>query len=341
MLKNFFLVLLAVLVIAPAANAAAATKSDTDYSIAYVNDYTGDCGVKRKNSDTDEAIQDLYIPLYEGDTLEAGPDSTIEVVFDDSTILKLDPDSKLTIRNLVRKDKTSTIVELIKGKVMAIVKKLTEKEEFTVKTKMAMAAVKGTEFIVDTADNDSVGVYDGAVEVSGLDKSGNVLHKIVVNKDQETTVSKWLRTPGRPGKLRPNFVKRYREMGDLRGKIEMMRQLRGSGRARKYKIDRRTKRIENLRTMMRNDPQRFKNMSNGDRGIVNEEMRQQPYREAQKRYNDQKENRDSRMKEYLKKKKPDGNNDDKDNSDSNNRDNRDNRDNRKNREDREDTNSDK
>jgi hypothetical protein len=337
MLKNLFLALLMVLAAAPAVKAAAATaKPDTDYSIAYVNDYTGDCEVKRKNSDTGEAIEDLYIPLYEGDTLEAGPDSTIEVVFDDSTILQLDPESKLTIRNLIRKDKTSTIVELIKGKVMAIVKKLTEKEEFTVKTKMAMAAVKGTEFIVDTSDSDSVGVYDGAVEVSGLDKSGNVLHKIVVNKDQETTVSKWLRTPGRPGRLRPNFVKRYREMGDLRGKIEMMRQLRGSGRARKYKIERRTKRIENLRTMMRNDPQKSRNMSKADRGIVKEEMRQQPYREAQKRYNDQKDNRDSRMKEYLKKRKPDGNNDDRNNSDNN--DNKDGRDNRKNREN---TNSDR
>ena len=334
MLKNMFLAMLMALVIAPATNAAAASKSDTDYSIAYVNDFTGDCEVKRKGSDTGEAIQDLYIPLYEGDTLEAGSDSTIEVVFDDSTILKLDPDSKLTIRNLVRKDKTSTIVELIKGKVMAIVKKLTEKEEFTVKTKMAMAAVKGTEFIVDTGDNDSVGVYDGAVEVSGLDKSGNVLHKIVVNKDQETTVSKWFRSPGRPGRLRPNFVQHYREMGDLRGKIEMMRQLRGSGRARKYKIERRTKRIETLRTMMRNDPQKFRNMSKGDRGIVNEEMRQEPYREAQKKYNDQKENRSSRMKDYLKKRKPDGNNDDRDNSDKrDSRDNKGNRDDRSNRED--------
>lgn len=304
MIKKIMFVFFAVMIVIPAANAAAKSKFNTDYSIAYVNDFSGECEVKRKEKDISEGIQDLYIPLYEGDTLSTDNDSYLEVIFDDSTILKLDPNSRLTIKSLVRQKTNSTIVELFKGRVMAIVKKLFEKEEFTVKTKMAMAAVKGTEFIVDTADEDKVGVYDGAVEVSGLDMSGNVFHKVIINKDEETVITKKLRGPDKAKRLSKNFVKRYKEITDLRGKIEYMRELRHSGRAQKYKVERRLKRIESLRTMMKSDPAKFNNLPEGQKALVNEIMKEEPYLEAEKQnLGKGREERTSRLKGYLHKKK--------------------------------------
>lgn len=303
MLRKLLFACLAMLIVIPV-SIAAKTKSDSAYSIAYVYDYTGECEVKKKGEDIAEAIQDLYIPLYEGDTLLTGDESTMEIIFDDSTMLRLDPRCKLTIKTLNRKSNNKTVVELLKGRVIAIVKKLFEKEEFTVKTKMAMAAVKGTEFIVDASNDDTVGVYDGAVEVSGMDMDGNVLHKIVLKKDEETIVTKKLRKPERAKRLNKDFVKRYKEVKDLRQKIQMMRDLRRSGRAKEFKLERRLKRIENLKTMMRSDPQRFRNLPAGERALVEEIMKQEPYLKAQEEsVKKDRKSRTSRLKGYLKDRK--------------------------------------
>jgi hypothetical protein len=280
-------------------------KADTDYSIAYINDFHGECEIRRKGADFADAVQDLYVPLYEGDTIATDNEATIEVVFDDATVVKLDPDSRLLIRNLSRKDSSKTGLELLKGKLMAIVKKLVENEEFTVRTKMAMAAVKGTEFIIASGDDSSVGVYDGAVEVSGLDMSGNVMHKVVVKKDQETTIIKYMHYPGKISGLRKDFFRRS-EIGDLRDRIKYMRELRRSGKIKKYKLERRLKRIETLRQMRKMDPEKFNALSGGEKALVNEIMKEEPYLNAEEQAEEKSEksdDRNERLKAILEKKK--------------------------------------
>ena len=239
-------------------------KTDTDYSTAYVNEFTGDCVLIRKGFETGLPLEDLYIPLYEGDTLTTGAESRLEVVFDDTTVLKLDPNCSLVIKKLVRAESNETIIELIKGRVTAIVKKLTENEEFKVRTKMAMAAVKGTEFIVDANDEDTVAVFEGAVEVSGLDIKGNVIEKIIVKKEQETVITKKSRRPSRSRRFRKDFENRHQEIGELRGSIEQMRSLRHSGRVHEFKKDRWKKRNESIRKQRKQERGSF-DFNRGDR----------------------------------------------------------------------------
>jgi hypothetical protein len=278
--------------------------ADTDYSIAYVNDFSGECEIRRSGEDFSEAVQDLYVPLYEGDTVSTDSDSSMEVVFDDATVVKLDPGSRLLIKNLKGKNSSRTGLELLKGRLMAVVKKLFGKEEFTVKTKMAMAAVKGTEFIVQAGDDSSIGVYNGAVEVSGLDMEGNVLHRVVLKKGEETTIIKYMHGPGRITELGSGFIAKYREIADLRQKIEYMRAMRGSGKIKKYKIERRLKRIEALKKMKKMDPEKFNSLSAGDRALADEIIKEEPYLDAEKQSennNDEQSGRDARLKAILEK----------------------------------------
>ena len=275
---------------------------EEDYSVAYINDYEGECEIKRKGKDITEAISDIYVPLYEGDVVITGMGSIAEIIFDDSTIVRLDPESKILIKDLTREKNKKTIIDLLKGKIIAIVKKLIKEEEFTVKTKMAMAAVKGTEFIVETGDEEKVGVYEGQVEVSGIDLQGNVLHKVIVGKDKETVISKKLRGPEKPRNLSKNFIKRFKEVKDLREKIEMIRELRAKGNIKEYKLKRRIQKIENIKMMMRNNPQRYKNLTEGQRKLVDKLIQMQPYLEKQLDDIKRKE-REQRMKVYLKEKK--------------------------------------
>lgn len=275
---------------------------EEDYSVAYINDYEGECEIKRKGKDITEAISDIYVPLYEGDVVITGMGSIAEIIFDDSTIVRLDPESKILIKDLTREKNKKTIIDLLKGKIIAIVKKLIKEEEFTVKTKMAMAAVKGTEFIVEAGDEEKVGVYEGQVEVSGIDLQGNVLHKVIVGKDKETVISKKLRGPEKPRNLSKNFIKRFKEVKDLREKIEMIRELRAKGNIKEYKLKRRIQKIENIKMMMRNNPQRYKNLTEGQRKLVDKLIQMQPYLEKQLDDIKRKE-REQRMKVYLKEKK--------------------------------------
>jgi hypothetical protein len=220
-----------------------------DNAAAYVNEVEGECQVKRKGESYAETIKDIFIPLYEGDTVYTEIQSKLEIIFDDATIIKLDPNSKLTIKILKRGKTNKTILDLIKGSLLSVVKKLTQEEEFSVKTKMAMAAVKGTEFVVTAGDDDKVAVFDGAVSVTGYDMDGNELHSIILDKDKETVITKKLRKPEKAKKLSRNFVKRYSEIKDMRGKIEHVRQLRRDGKIKKYRLERRLERIDNLKMM--------------------------------------------------------------------------------------------
>lgn len=275
---------------------------DEDYSIAYINDYEGECEIKRKGKDITEAVTDIYIPLYEGDIVITGMGSIAEIIFDDSSIVKLDPESKILIKDLTRDKNNRTIINLLKGKIIAIVKKLLKEEEFTVKTKLAIAAVKGTEFIVETGDEEKVGVYEGQVEVSGIDTEGKSLNKVIVGKDKETVISKKLRGPEKPKTLSKNFIKRYKEVKDLKEKIEMIRELRAKGNIKEYKLKRRIQKIENIKMMMRNNPQRYKNLTEGQKKLINKMLQMQPYLEKQLDDIKRKE-RNQRMKIYLKEKK--------------------------------------
>lgn len=276
--------------------------ANEDYSIAYINDFEGECEIRRKGQDIAEGVQDLYTPLYEGDTLMTDSGAKMEIVFDDSTIVKMDGSSTLTVKNLSRKKEAKTMLELLKGRVMAIVKKLMEKDEFVVKTKMAMAAVKGTEFIVDTSGDGSFGVFDGAVEVSGMDMKGNVLNRVVLQKDQETTIILGLHRPDRVRPIRAGWMKRYNEVRDLRQKIEMMRELRRSGKIKQYKVERRLKRIESLKTMMRMDPGKFENLPDSQKQLIKEIMKEEPALEQQKDEieKEKRQSRTDRLKAMLK-----------------------------------------
>jgi hypothetical protein len=103
-MKNLFRILLCVSFVAVFVRSDFAKPKAEDYSIAYINDYEGQCEVKKKGESISEAVGDIYVPLYEGDAVITDEDSRMEVVFDDSTIVKLDPNSRLVIKNLNRKN---------------------------------------------------------------------------------------------------------------------------------------------------------------------------------------------------------------------------------------------
>jgi hypothetical protein len=231
------------------------------YSIAYINDFNGDCQIKRNGENKYEDIDDLYLPLYENDTVRTGKDGYAEIAFDDDTIVKLDPNSDMVILTLERRDWKQTIIELLTGKLFTSVNKLQGDDKFVVKTKMAMAAVKGTDFAVDAGDQNNtdskVGVYGGSVKVSGLDANGKVINEVTIPENQETTVNQKDRKATNPYAMKDYFLKRKTEMFDMRNRVKYMRELKRTGRLRQYQLQVRQKKMEYIRQRLNSSPNSF------------------------------------------------------------------------------------
>ncbi len=195
-------------------------------SVAVITDHSGSAkvyaGGKWKNAE-------VNMPLYEGDSLRTSAGSSMEITFDDATIVKLGDNTELTLAELQRKGSiASTVFNLMKGKFLAIVDKLKNTEsKFEVHTKMAIAAVKGTELAVEAeADNTNLGVYTGSVQFTG--KNGSVKGKrtVIVAYGNESGCGPG--APSKPSRIKV-MAKFQREFGRLREEIRVVRELKQQG----------------------------------------------------------------------------------------------------------------
>ena len=108
-------------------------------------------------------------PLIAYDTLITSSKSRLTAVMNDKSILALAPMAKLTIDKLeysrtLFRTKRSTVMNLIWGSARFIVKKISGKSDFIVKTKTAVCGVRSTDFAV------SVAPVDEAKKVSALNR---------------------------------------------------------------------------------------------------------------------------------------------------------------------------
>lgn len=125
-------------------------------------------------------------PLSEGDTLETGSGSRVEITLDGETVFNLQERSALQIKSLALQ---KTELALSEGALLAKVKPMTDPgQNLTVNMPTAVVAVRGTEFGVESRNGQTqAGVFnEGHVAVTG---SGAGL-PMMLSPNQETQVSK-------------------------------------------------------------------------------------------------------------------------------------------------------
>ena len=209
-------------------------------AIAVVSDFVGDCYVKQSGANNYEKVA-INMPVYQGDEFKTGPGSFVEITFDDASIIRLDSNTVMKIQELTRKENIArTIFNIAWGRLLAVVDKLkTPESAFEVHTKMAIAAVKGTELAVETDDNKTaLGVYEGVVDYSGKDEKGNRIENKYVEKGKESIVSKENRKPTNPERLR-TMLHLEKQFANLREEIRVIREIRvkeGKEGVIKYRI---------------------------------------------------------------------------------------------------------
>lgn len=105
--------------------------------------------------------------------IKTGPDSTIEILLQDKSVLKIGAQSDFLIETWNFDPKTGTkkgFFKLFSGKVMAVVTKLSGSSSFQIITNNGVASVRGTKFGVNVKDSPSGSIMDllvfnGAVAV--------------------------------------------------------------------------------------------------------------------------------------------------------------------------------
>jgi hypothetical protein len=138
------------------------------------------------------------VPLLAGDWLRVGLDGSAELMFDGATSVALSSGTDLALTSLAR---AGTELRLALGALTAKVSKLGSGERFRVRTPTAVAAVRGTEFVVeqDEDDGDSrVAVVDEG-EVAVTAASGG--EPVLVRPRQETSVRRDAVAPEAPRAL--------------------------------------------------------------------------------------------------------------------------------------------
>ena len=123
--------------------------------------------------------------LHESDTLETEKSSSVKVRFDDGNVFNLSEESKLKIervRHLSVEKKRQTILNLIKGKVRSkVLKKYKNAGSFyRVKTRSAVAGVRGTDFVVS--------FMQGRKEVTTVQTLTGAVQLMDKNHDQKRVV---------------------------------------------------------------------------------------------------------------------------------------------------------
>ena len=139
----------------------------------------------------------LLEPVSEGDIVRTKRSGKAEITFDDESIIRLAPNSRLQITEYLMEGskRKSGVMNLFRGKIRAVVSKsrkiigiaFGEGERFEVRTPTAVAGVKGTDFFVTYALGiTGVMVADGKIDVFNPAIPGQV---VLVTTGNATTIA--------------------------------------------------------------------------------------------------------------------------------------------------------
>ena len=120
------------------------------------------------------------LKIYEKDTIETGEGAKVRVLFKDKNVLNVTPKTKAKISSLknLGKKTDKTMIDLFYGKIRSKVKKRykgSQNNYYRVRTKAAVAGVRGTDFVVSYFE-------DAAIEMSVQTLEGRVVLAPRLNK---------------------------------------------------------------------------------------------------------------------------------------------------------------
>jgi hypothetical protein len=129
------------------------------------------------------------------DTIECETDSRAKLVMLDKNIIHISPESKISLAKYEfdpKAKKKDVLIDVLYGKVRSNVKQKYDGDQskFQVKTKAAVAGVRGTDFLggYNAKSNKAQFVtFSGAVEVGTVGKNGKIINAVILPPGQMVT----------------------------------------------------------------------------------------------------------------------------------------------------------
>jgi len=199
---------------------------------ATLTDFDGEVSIQKPEEEIWLPVE-KNIPLEKKDRLKTGPGSYAEILIDDGSLLKVGENSEIILSEISADFDTKKIeasIFLRIGRLFSNIARFVHpRSRFSVRTPTAVAGVRGTEFIVEITDAEEtdVGVFDGKVDVGGIDSQGELIEgsRVLLTKKRQTRVQKHKR-PIHPVALKKRMLLYEKRLKILREKaIERRRDL--------------------------------------------------------------------------------------------------------------------
>lgn len=154
----------------------------------------GDVLVQRKGKIEWDKVESNS-PVYPTDVIKTGKDSECNIVFDEGTVLRIENNAEIAFENLTADEAGIHKIfgmNQVKGRVVYNIERLASKDsKFSVRTRVCVAAVRGTEFATEVKEDQTteIAVFSGAVTVANLPKSpGEKAVEVVVEKGKQIAI---------------------------------------------------------------------------------------------------------------------------------------------------------
>ena len=185
--------------------------------------------------------------LAAGSRVKAGPDGSADLLFEDGTALHLDKGADMEVAEAREKAESRVWrLRLLAGRLFSQVAKAARPSDYRVRTPVAVAAVRGTEFVADASeDGTDLAVFDGEVQTQAMDDKGLLGEAVAVKPDQELSLERG--RPAGPPTAISDAMRNFREgiAAQFRARIDGYR--RDTARVMRLRaefMERRRKRIE-------------------------------------------------------------------------------------------------
>lgn len=170
------------------------------------------------------------IPIFKGDTIITMKKGRIQIGFNDGSIITMTSESQLTINRSVYDPESksrSSFIRMGLGKVRFFVRKLTgfRVSEFKVKTKTAVAGVRGSDFIIRSTEESTeiTSLKNTVLEVTSM----TGLEEPILLRDFERTTVETENLPSDAEKVSPEVIEQMiMEMMIIPGRTEPHETLR-------------------------------------------------------------------------------------------------------------------
>lgn len=126
--------------------------------------------------------------LYESDSIKTGDNSTATITLFKGSIIRLDSNTEVTLKEIIEEEETSVTIEQNAGRTWSTIQKVSGIDNYEVETPTAVASVRGTSFDVIVEEGETiVSVIRGSVNVSTV--GNETVYTVTLNQNYSIKIS--------------------------------------------------------------------------------------------------------------------------------------------------------